>query len=193
MEKVYHNRPNFLGSEVGLVTKTITVPSSFATYVTENGRKIVKAGTIFTSPHYGLLFEDADITDGDVIRPLMIGGYYIDSRLPATASSYVSYFAASGLFPFVEEDATRPDFGTTGLTKLTAPSGSAVLGVITWSAITGALGYNIFNGNREFIKKVDSATYTATATGNYYIQAIGDNVNNYSSDLSDAVTVSALE
>lgn len=192
MEKVYHNRPNFLGSEVGLVTKTITVPSSFASYVTENGRKIVKAGTIFTSPHYGLLFEDADITDGDVIRPLMIGGYYIDGRLPSSAASYVSYFAAEGLFPFVEEDATRPNFGATGLEKLSAPSGSASAAVISWTAITGAVGYNVYSGAGAFITKVDTNSYTATATGDYKLQAIGDNINNYSSDLSSAVTVSAL-
>ena len=44
MENYVLNRPNFLGSEVGLVLKTITVPASASGAVTENGRKIVKAG-----------------------------------------------------------------------------------------------------------------------------------------------------
>ena len=38
------NRPNFLASEVGLRTVTYTFASTFATAVTENGRKIIKAG-----------------------------------------------------------------------------------------------------------------------------------------------------
>lgn len=105
------NRPNFLGSEVGLVLKTIELPSTFATYVTEDSRKIVKAGTIVTTPYYGLVFQDIDITNGDAEAPLMIGGYYINANLPATAAAYVTEFAKTGLFPFVEGTVTRPDYG----------------------------------------------------------------------------------
>ena len=43
---------NWLGSEVGMVLKTATIPTS-ATSVTENGRKIVKSGTLITDANLG--------------------------------------------------------------------------------------------------------------------------------------------
>ena len=83
------NRPNWLGSEVGLVLKTATVSSASGTPVTENGRKILKSGTVITDTALGkgLLWNDADVTDGAVVKSIMIGGYYIDSKLPVTAGA----------------------------------------------------------------------------------------------------------
>lgn len=87
-ETITLNRPNWLGSEVGLVRKTITVTQSSGTYVTENGRKILKSGTQITlsnmgDAHYGLLWNDADVTDTDgKIASVMIAGWYIQSALP---------------------------------------------------------------------------------------------------------------
>ena len=45
----------WLGSEVGLVKKTVTVPTT-ATSVTENGRKIVKSGTLITDAVLGKVY-----------------------------------------------------------------------------------------------------------------------------------------
>lgn len=112
MENYVLNRPNFLGSEVGLVLKTITVPASATGAVTENGRKIVKAGSIFATPYAGLLFNDVDITDGDRIGSLMIRGSYIDAKLPATAAAKAEDFAKQGLHAIAEGAVVRPDFGT---------------------------------------------------------------------------------
>ena len=102
------NRPNWLGSEVGLVLKTATVSSTSGTPVTENGRKILKSGTIITDTALGkgLLFNDADVTDGAVVKSIMIGGYYIDSKLPATAGN----LDVKGLIP-VEYAPTNIAFG----------------------------------------------------------------------------------
>ena len=108
MEIYVLNRPNFLGSEVGLVLKTITVPASATGAVTENGRKIVKAGSIFATPYAGLLFNDVDITDGDRIGSLMVRGSYI----PAAAAAKAEDFAKQGLYAIVEGAVVRPDFGT---------------------------------------------------------------------------------
>lgn len=106
------NRPNWLGSEVGLVLKTITVPAEASGAVTENGRKIIKSGSIFSAPYKGLLFEDVDITDGARVGSLMIRGSYIDAKLPASASTQAADFAAQGLYAIVEGNVVRPDFGT---------------------------------------------------------------------------------
>lgn len=112
MENYVLNRPNFLGSEVGLVLKTITVPASASGAVTENGRKIVKAGSIFATPYAGLLFNDVDVTDGDRIGSLMVRGSYIDAKLPATAAAKAEEFAKQGLYAIVEGSVVRPDFGS---------------------------------------------------------------------------------
>ena len=112
MENYVLNRPNFLGSEVGLVLETITVPASATGAVTENGRKIVKAGSIFATPYAGLLFNDVDITDGDRIGSLMVRGSDIDAKLPAPAAAKAGDFAKQGLYAIVEGAVVRPDFGT---------------------------------------------------------------------------------
>lgn len=112
MENYVLNRPNFLGSEVGLVLKTITVPASATGAVTENGRKIVKAGSIFATPYAGLLFNDVDVTDGDRIGSLMVRGSYIDAKLPATAAAKAEDFAKQGLYAIAEGAVVRPDFGS---------------------------------------------------------------------------------
>jgi hypothetical protein len=94
------NRPNWLGSEVGLVLKTTTVSSSSGATVTENGRTILKSGTLITDAALGkgLLYNDADVTDGAVVKSIMVGGYYIDSKLPASVSASASDLAAKGLY-----------------------------------------------------------------------------------------------
>ena len=94
------NRPNWLGSEVGLVTKTVTVTAASGATVTENGRTIIKSGTLITDASLGkgLLFNDADVTDGSAVKSLMIGGRYIDSKLPVSVSESASDLAAKGLY-----------------------------------------------------------------------------------------------
>ena len=78
-------KKNWLGSEVGMVLKTITIPSN-ASATTIDGRKIVKSGTLITDDVQGkgLLFNDVDITDGDRVASMMIRGSYIDANLPAS-------------------------------------------------------------------------------------------------------------
>ena len=188
---------NWLGSEVGLVRKTITVPANFATTVTENGRKIVKSGTVFTTPFFGLLFNDADITDGDRIGSLVIGGYYIDKNLPATAAAHVDDFAKLGLFPFDESDVARPDFGTIEeLTKLATPAGTytSVGSTIGWTAVENAVGYELYKEstlvasyNKDILQSNE-----LTANGEYYLIAKGDNLYYTDSEFSAAITVADI-
>lgn len=92
---------NWLGSEVGLVYKTVTIPSDFATYVTENGRKVVKSGTLVNDATlgYGLLVNDADITDGERVGSLIIQGTYINNNLPnALTGEQKTLLAGQGLY-----------------------------------------------------------------------------------------------
>lgn len=98
---------NWLGSEVGLVKKTVTVPTS-ATAVTENGRKIVKSGTLITDAVLGkgLLFNDVDITDGARVASMVIRGSYIDANLPASVADSATALAQQGLYAIAYPDNT---------------------------------------------------------------------------------------
>lgn len=195
MEKYFDNKPSFLGSEVGLVLKTITVPASNSNVVSENNRKVVKAGTIIDTPYTGLLYNDVDVTDGDNIGSLMFGGYYVDAKLPSTATAKVTAFAAHGLFPIVEGTTTRPDFGTVGLTKIATPTGTAVGKKITVSFTgesgtpAGVVGYKFYDSAKNVIATTTVAEYTVAAAGTYYVQALGDNVSYADSELSAGITV----
>ena len=116
-EKTYVlNRPNFLGSEVGLRTITYTFDNATTGFVTENGRKILKAGTIYPANDataVGIIFEDADITDGDAVGSLMVGGVYIKEALPVAVSATAKpVFQAKGLFEQDQITVTVPADGT---------------------------------------------------------------------------------
>lgn len=190
----FENRKNWLGSDEGIVLKTFEVPSTTA-YVIENERKIVKSGTYFATPFKGLLFEDADITDGDAIASIMISGYYIDANLPATVASHATDFQNQGLFAVVEDSVTRPSFGDGLPTQLSAPTVSAVIAnsAIEWTNASNDIGYFVYKDGIRIAEKTDAQlSYTPTATGSYQVQSKGDNVTYRASDLSTAVTVAPV-
>lgn len=100
------NRPNWLGSEVGMVLKTITVSSTSGATSTENGRTIIKSGTLINDSVLGkvLLYNDADVTDGAVVKSALFAGYYIDDKLPASVSASKTDLAGHGLFAIAEHE-----------------------------------------------------------------------------------------
>lgn len=76
-------RPNFLDSEVGIVTKTRQIPQSLG--AVDGARKIVKAGTIFPANNgtaEGIVFHDVDVTAGDAPGAVMVAGRVLNARLP---------------------------------------------------------------------------------------------------------------
>lgn len=99
----------WLGSEVGMVLKTVTVPTS-ATSVTENGRKIVKSGTLITDSVLGkgLLFNDVDVTDGARVASMMIRGSYIDAKLPVSVADSATLLASQGLYAIAHSEPVMP-------------------------------------------------------------------------------------
>ena len=90
----------WLGSEEGRIVKTVEIPTNFANYFVENGRKIVKSGTLINHSvlGYGFLLNDADITDSARLASIMIRGEYINAYLPISLStSQKSTLAGVGL------------------------------------------------------------------------------------------------
>ena len=100
MAEITLNRPTWLGSEVGMVLKTTTVSDASGATVTENGRKILKSGTLVTDANLGqgLLYNDADVTDGAVVKSIMIRGSYIDAKLPESITASAEALAKQGLY-----------------------------------------------------------------------------------------------
>lgn len=103
MAQVVVSRPNFLGSEVGLVLKTIGVD---ATVANENG--VVKAGTVISGK--GIIFQDVDVTGTtattQVPAPIMVGGYYIAANLVGGVDTGLS--TVKGLIAITEGTVVRP-------------------------------------------------------------------------------------
>lgn len=108
MAEIILNRPNWLGSEVGKEVHTTTVTEESGTVVTENGRKIIKSGTLITDANLGqgLLYNDADVTDGGVVKSIMIRGSYIDAKLPESISASAEALAKQGLHAIKYADTT---------------------------------------------------------------------------------------
>ena len=115
MAEITLNNPNWLGSEVGIVRKTVTVTENSGSYVTENNRKVLKSGTLIndTNLGYGLLWNDADITDeGGKIASIMIRGSYIDKALPTSIIAQRETLAEQGLYA-IEYSDTKIAYGKT--------------------------------------------------------------------------------
>ena len=57
-----------------------------AAAITEDGRKVIKAGTIYPTNDAsakGIVFSDMDVTDGDVTGAILIHGFVKTAALPA--------------------------------------------------------------------------------------------------------------
>lgn len=100
MAEIILNTPNWLGSEVGMVLKTTTVSEASGEVTEESGRKILKSGTLISDENLGqgLLYNDADVTDGGVIKSIMIKGSYINENLPKDISASAEALAKQGLY-----------------------------------------------------------------------------------------------
>lgn len=92
------SRPNFLESEIGLITKTYEIPQSMG--VADGAYKTVAAGTPFPANDataVGIVFTDADVTDGDAAGSVMVAGRVLKERVNI-AEAAVTALAARGLY-----------------------------------------------------------------------------------------------
>ena len=89
---VEHNTQTFVTGKQILVFPDhyVSVAHTFlkndAAAVTENGRKVIKAGTIYPANDAtakGVVWADYDVTNGDVTGALIIHGFVKTAALPA--------------------------------------------------------------------------------------------------------------
>lgn len=208
MAEIIINRPNFLASKVGLRTESITAKADNAQVVTENERKVLKAGTIYptnNSSAVGIIYQDVDVTDGDTAAPIMVAGHYFKDRLVGTLNADVeTTFKGKGLFGenYSNLASVRPDFGGAmqELAQLAAPTTSVSGSVVSWNAVSGASGYNVYETTKGVVLvdtlNASTTTYTCTksaGTYKYKVEALGDGFAYKTSNLSAEASVNVSE
>ena len=103
VETVYNARTEiFLYNHV--VEKPYRFLSSGSYVVTENGRKIVKAGTVIPANDAtaeGICHYDVDVTDGDASGAIVIHGFIKEGSMPTAPAA-----AAKSALPLVFFQAT---------------------------------------------------------------------------------------
>ena len=94
MKKVdYASTKNILAMPDHYVAIARKLEKDSALAVTEQGRKIVKAGTIFPANDataIGVILNDYDVTDGDQQAAVVIHGFVLEAKLPAAPADTVN-------------------------------------------------------------------------------------------------------
>lgn len=94
MKKVeYASAKNILAIPDHYVAIARKLEKNSALAVTQEGRKIVKAGTMFPSNDVsaiGVVLNDYDVTDGDQMAAIVIHGFVLKAKLPVAPNSAVN-------------------------------------------------------------------------------------------------------
>lgn len=108
--------------------KTRQIPQAGATNV--NGRKYVKMGTIYpsnTSSAEGIVYEDVDVTTGNMPGSVVLKGVVYEDRLPEAVDTYSSATVPTGGNPkelgLYERSGTSPNYVYTLTTDTAVASG----------------------------------------------------------------------
>lgn len=101
----------FLESEVGVVRKTRQISAENA--VERNDEKYVVEGTIWPandSTAAGIVYEDVNVTSGDMPGSVVLAGRVYEDRLPVAISSAAKTALAASGFTFIANspNTTRP-------------------------------------------------------------------------------------
>lgn len=108
--------PGYFLAHEECVRKTKQIPAAGAT-TGANGGKYVKAGTPFPSNDanaVGLVYEDVDVSAGDMPGSVVMSGVVYESRLPVTLAATAKTALQGKGFTFVTvPTVTRPSDGTT--------------------------------------------------------------------------------
>lgn len=100
--KEYQHSLNILDSEIGLVTKTFQAEKELVKKADDNGRYILKAGTLFKDEETnveGIVFEDYDLTDyKEYPISVVVAGRVLNDRISTEAQAKKEDFANQGLY-----------------------------------------------------------------------------------------------
>lgn len=215
MPKSYSNvygtsraKGNFLASEVGKRLETRDMTAYAATLgvdvVDPSGAtvKVIKAGYIYpsnASGAQGIVFEDVyPDAEGHYIGSLLTAGKVWGNRLSVVAAS-----GAKSSLPYIEfkdhPEMTRPDFGTTELTELEAPTNlSAATNILGWTGSDNTEDYAILiNGEAKATSfgatRFDPLSGIAKAGDKVSVMALGDYITYKNSEKSEEITIQSSD
>lgn len=102
----------FLESEVGVVRKTRQISQTGAT-TRDDGSKYVPMGTVWPSNDanaVGIVYEDIDVTTGDMPGSVVLAGRVYEDRLPAAIATAAKTALTGNGFTFISASpsVTRP-------------------------------------------------------------------------------------
>lgn len=83
----FESDPSFVSSHHH-INRTRTITQAMGT--AENGKTLVKAGTVFPANDAtaeGIVYYTVDVTHGDQPGSVMVEGYVLENRLPAAVSA----------------------------------------------------------------------------------------------------------
>lgn len=119
----------FLVTDEDCVRKTRQIAQSGATTTAEGG-KYVKMGTIYPANDAtaeGIVYEDVDVTTGDMPGSVVLKGVVYEDRLPEAVDTYSSATVPTGGNPkelgLYERSGTSPNYVYTLTTDTTAGAG----------------------------------------------------------------------
>ncbi len=123
--------PGFFLAHEECVRETREIPQAGAT-TADNGGKYVKMGTPFPSNNgniEGLLYEDVDVTTGNMPGSVVTKGVVYENRLPVALASAAKTALGNKGFVFLTEPAVdRPDFGPELLSMTVASAAGTAVG-----------------------------------------------------------------
>lgn len=138
----------FLADE-NCLRETMTIPANHSQAVTlADGSKIVPAGALITGK--GLVYEDVEVTKGDMPGSVVTAGVVYTDRLPSGSSIE----GLSGITGKASPAVVRPDFNIDGLTALTVASAAGTAVGDTALTVTG---YTLKSGESWAYKVGDDA------------------------------------
>lgn len=138
----------FLADE-NCLRETMTIPANHSQAVTlADGSKIVPAGALITGK--GLVYEDVEVTKGDMPGSVVTAGVVYTDRLPSGSSIE----GLSGITGKAAPAVVRPDFSIDGLKELTIVSAAGTAVGDTALTVTG---YTLKSGESWAYKVGDAA------------------------------------
>ena len=138
----------FLADE-NCLRETMTIPANHSQAVTlADGSKIVPSGALITGK--GLVYEDVEVTKGDMPGSVVTAGVVYTDRLPSGSSIE----GLSGITGKAAPAVVRPDFSIDGLKALTIVSAAGTAVGDTALTVTG---YTLKSGESWAYKVGDAA------------------------------------
>lgn len=144
----------------------VTVECSQAHGTTVGNTKVVKAGTVYPSNNgsaMGIVYEDVDVTNGDMPGSIVVDGVVYEDKLPASVDSAAKAAMTGIRFISTSPAVTRPAWIASDMVALLVTSAASASN--TGKTKVTVSGYTLKTGE-SFKYKIGSSAAPTVARGN---------------------------